>query len=342
MPRKARLRRGWNPPGLSGSDALTQGERVALSKIARDLKPPVLYVNLMHEGIPPADAERLLVKPMEQELRNIEGVEEMRSTAFLGGANIVLEFEAGFDVDLALADVREKVDLAKPELPEDADVECTGLADELANVAITYRLMRQQDAKAPEPPVEPTEPPTEPALPKHAWVPQAPPTAEQRRALEHLREDLFRAWNAILSLDAASREVLDLAYRSALFDGTDPKRPRYPLAERGLLEDDQNALDRMVDRAAVALHLLPPAGGARPLHSLRWVVRELATIHTGITGDSFSVGRERDTVDTLNPPAHWVARVVKIIDPDVTDANLRTAFRQDFNTLQIPTPSQGG
>ena len=86
-----------------------------------DIQIPVLYVNLSHEGISPADAERLLVKPMEQELRNIEGIEEMRSTSFLGGASIVLEFEAGFDVDRALADLREKVDLAKPELPEDAD-----------------------------------------------------------------------------------------------------------------------------------------------------------------------------------------------------------------------------
>ena len=86
-----------------------------------DIQIPVLYVNAGHEGISPADAERLLVKPLEQVLRNSEGVEEMRSTSFLGGANIVLEFEAGFDVDLALADVREKVDLAKPELPEDAD-----------------------------------------------------------------------------------------------------------------------------------------------------------------------------------------------------------------------------
>ncbi len=58
---------------------------------------------------------------MEQELRDIEGVDVMRSTSFLGGANIVLEFDAGFDADLALADVREKVDLAKPGLPEDAD-----------------------------------------------------------------------------------------------------------------------------------------------------------------------------------------------------------------------------
>ena len=86
-----------------------------------DVNIPILYVNMSHEGISPEDAERLLIKPMEQELQDIEGVKEMRSTAFLGGANVVLEFDAGFDVDTALADVREKVDLAKPELPEETD-----------------------------------------------------------------------------------------------------------------------------------------------------------------------------------------------------------------------------
>ncbi len=86
-----------------------------------DINIPVLYTDIRHEGIAPEDAERLLIKPLEEELRDIEGVKEMRSTAYLGGANIVLEFDAGFDVDRALADVREKIDLAKPELPEGTD-----------------------------------------------------------------------------------------------------------------------------------------------------------------------------------------------------------------------------
>ncbi|MFQ5766317.1 MAG: efflux RND transporter permease subunit, partial [Rhodospirillales bacterium] len=86
-----------------------------------DIQIPVLYVKLSHEGISPEDAERLLVKPMEEELRDIEGVDEMRSTAYLGGANIVMEFDAGFDAGRALADVRERVDRGKPQLPDDAD-----------------------------------------------------------------------------------------------------------------------------------------------------------------------------------------------------------------------------
>ncbi len=86
-----------------------------------DVNIPIVYVNVSHEGISPEDAERLLIKPIEQELQSIEGIKEMRATTFLGGGNVVLEFDAGFDVDIAMTDVREKVDLAKPELPDETD-----------------------------------------------------------------------------------------------------------------------------------------------------------------------------------------------------------------------------
>ena len=86
-----------------------------------DVAIPLVYVRIPHEGISPEDAERLLVRPMEQELRNIEGLKELRATAIEGHATIVLEFEAGFDADRALDDVREQVDVAKTDLPDDTD-----------------------------------------------------------------------------------------------------------------------------------------------------------------------------------------------------------------------------
>ncbi|MDF2096030.1 efflux RND transporter permease subunit [Aquibaculum arenosum] len=86
-----------------------------------DVNIPIVYVSLSQSGISPEDAERLLIRPMEQELTAIEGKKEMRSTAYLGGGMVLLEFEAGFDVATAMADVREKVDIAKAELPGDAD-----------------------------------------------------------------------------------------------------------------------------------------------------------------------------------------------------------------------------
>ncbi|MGH6960950.1 MAG: efflux RND transporter permease subunit, partial [Dongiaceae bacterium] len=86
-----------------------------------DINIPVIYVQMALEGISPEDSERLLLRPMEQELRTIEGIKELRSIAYLGGGSVVLEFDAGFDADRAIDDVRNKVDIAKPELPEEVD-----------------------------------------------------------------------------------------------------------------------------------------------------------------------------------------------------------------------------
>jgi len=86
-----------------------------------DIAIPIIYVLIPHDGISPEDAERLLVRPMEQELRNVEGLKELRATAKEGHATLVLEFEAGFDADQALRDVREKVDDARNELPGDTE-----------------------------------------------------------------------------------------------------------------------------------------------------------------------------------------------------------------------------
>ena len=86
-----------------------------------DVNIPIIYVSMSLEGISPEDSERLLLKPMEQELQSVEGIKEMRSVAYLGGGNVIMEFEAGFNADAALDDVREKVDTAKPELPDEAE-----------------------------------------------------------------------------------------------------------------------------------------------------------------------------------------------------------------------------
>ncbi|MDA0994459.1 MAG: efflux RND transporter permease subunit [Proteobacteria bacterium] len=86
-----------------------------------DINIPMIYVNVKHDGISPEDAERLLIRPMEQELRTIEGIEELTANAYEGGANITIKFDAGTDVDLALQDSRAKVDAAKAKLPGETE-----------------------------------------------------------------------------------------------------------------------------------------------------------------------------------------------------------------------------
>src|SRR6266700_276341 len=86
-----------------------------------DVRVPIIYVQLSQRGISPEDSERLLLRPVETQLKSVGNVKEMRSTAFEGGGFALLEFEAGFDSKAALADVRAKVDIAKHDLPRDVD-----------------------------------------------------------------------------------------------------------------------------------------------------------------------------------------------------------------------------
>ena len=86
-----------------------------------DVNIPIIYVSLSQKGISANDSERLLVKPIEDEVKTVEGIKEIRSTAYTGGGNVLLEFDAGFDADKAMNDIREKVDRAKGDLPNEAD-----------------------------------------------------------------------------------------------------------------------------------------------------------------------------------------------------------------------------
>ena len=86
-----------------------------------DIQIPIIYVSMNHEGISPEDSERLLVRPVETQLQSIEGVKEVRSKASQGHGSVTLEFDAGTDIDKAMADVREEVDAVKADLPDDTD-----------------------------------------------------------------------------------------------------------------------------------------------------------------------------------------------------------------------------
>ncbi|MBO6919026.1 MAG: efflux RND transporter permease subunit [Rhizobiaceae bacterium] len=86
-----------------------------------DIDVPVYFVTVSQQGISPRDAERLLVRPLETQLRGLDGLKELTAIANEGVAVVVLEFTIDSDKDTVLADIRDKVDKAKAEFPADAD-----------------------------------------------------------------------------------------------------------------------------------------------------------------------------------------------------------------------------
>ena len=82
---------------------------------------PYFVITVAHDGISPEDATRLLVRPIELELKALDNVKEITGTGVEHMALIAVEFEAATDVNDAMADIREAVDRARPELPFTAE-----------------------------------------------------------------------------------------------------------------------------------------------------------------------------------------------------------------------------
>ncbi|NVO22769.1 efflux RND transporter permease subunit [Donghicola mangrovi] len=86
-----------------------------------DIEIPALFVSVPFQGISAEDSETLLVKPMETELSDLDGLKKMSSTAAEGYAGVALEFEFGWDKTKTLADVRDAMNTAEANFPEGAE-----------------------------------------------------------------------------------------------------------------------------------------------------------------------------------------------------------------------------
>ena len=87
---------------------------------APDVQIPFAFVQTSLHGISPIDAEHYLAKPMEDILKSIEGVKEMRSVSQEGMAQVILEFDSGYPINKALSDIRDKLDDITDKIPKDA------------------------------------------------------------------------------------------------------------------------------------------------------------------------------------------------------------------------------
>jgi hydrophobic/amphiphilic exporter-1 (mainly G- bacteria), HAE1 family len=98
---------------------------ISLDRINLDLWPsferPVLSITVPYPNASPAEVERRIVRPLEEELGTVRRLESIRSTAGQNRARVELEFQAGTDMDLAALEVRERAEIARRSLPADVD-----------------------------------------------------------------------------------------------------------------------------------------------------------------------------------------------------------------------------
>ena len=103
--------------GVMGSLAYRSTPKESFPEIA----VPILAINTVYPGVSPADVESQVTRVIEEDLSTISDIKELTSTSVEGYSSVVAEFDPSIDLNEALQKFREKVDLAKPDLPQAAE-----------------------------------------------------------------------------------------------------------------------------------------------------------------------------------------------------------------------------
>ena len=98
---------------------------VCYFRLPREAAPeviiPNIFVSTTYRGVSAEIIEKQITKKIEDKLRGLDGVKEITSTSSEGSSQINVEFIDGTDIDQAEIDVKDAVDRAKPELPDDLE-----------------------------------------------------------------------------------------------------------------------------------------------------------------------------------------------------------------------------
>jgi len=98
---------------------------IALVRLPVDLLPDVTYPSLTvrvgYAGVGPLEIEELIVRPLEQTLAAVPGLEQISGTASEGSGTVRLNLAWGTDLNEAADEVRTRVDRVRGRLPEEAD-----------------------------------------------------------------------------------------------------------------------------------------------------------------------------------------------------------------------------
>ncbi len=86
-----------------------------------DIEIPIIFISVPFPGISAEDSETLIVKPMETELGDLDGLKRMTATAAENYGGVALEFEFGWDKTKIIADVRDRMSTVEAQFPRGAD-----------------------------------------------------------------------------------------------------------------------------------------------------------------------------------------------------------------------------
>ena len=88
-----------------------------------DIVMPTIMVQTIYPGNSPADIENLITRPIEKQIKSVKGIKNLTSNSVQDNSSIIVEFNTDVEVKTALQDVKDAVDKAKSDLPNDLDMD---------------------------------------------------------------------------------------------------------------------------------------------------------------------------------------------------------------------------
>jgi multidrug efflux pump len=83
-----------------------------------EIKLPQIFVQTFYPGTSPENMENLVTKPIEKQVKNLTGVKKVTSNSFQDFSVVIVEFNTDIEVDQAKQDVKDAVDKARIDLPQ--------------------------------------------------------------------------------------------------------------------------------------------------------------------------------------------------------------------------------
>jgi len=84
-----------------------------------EIKIPTIMVQTIYPGNPPVDIENLISRPLEKEIESVKGIKKLTSISSQDASSIFVEFNTDVEIKTAMQDVKDAVDKAKKDLPDD-------------------------------------------------------------------------------------------------------------------------------------------------------------------------------------------------------------------------------
>ncbi len=117
-----------------------------------EINYPTVFVQTVYPGNSPEDIENLITRPLENELQTVQGINELKSSSLQDFSMIFVEFQTNVDIQEALADVKDAIDKAKSELPDDlmadpmaVDLDFSSFPIMNVNLSGDYSLIQLKD-----------------------------------------------------------------------------------------------------------------------------------------------------------------------------------------------------